>query len=273
METNVNYTVVGAFVIFLTSVFVICLIWLSSGLSAKDYTYYKVYMNEVVSGLNIGAPVEFNGVNVGTVSRIRLNKDNPQIVELLLKIQSNTPITQGTRAKLDIRSLSGSSYMQLIDKGENTRPLLPVPGKHYAVIPTTPSILVRINTVLTQLSDSLKQIGDSIHKLLDPENLASIKDMLANMKNFTYTLSKNGTEIDAIIKNTSKATRMLSTDTLPSANRAFNVLRTETLPSAGRTFNNFDTLSQDLSNLSLELKQNPSMIIRGKATQPLGPGE
>src|SRR5436190_274322 len=109
METKVNYTMVGAFVIILTAIIILIIIWLSSGLSSKPYTIYKVYMHEAVNGLNQGAAVEFNGVNVGSVYKIRINKDNPQIVELLLKVRKDAPVTAGTRAKLDLRSLTGGN--------------------------------------------------------------------------------------------------------------------------------------------------------------------
>jgi phospholipid/cholesterol/gamma-HCH transport system substrate-binding protein len=88
METNVNYTIVGIFVISIISVIILAIIWLSSGLSTQTYTIYKVLMQESVSGLSPDSVVEYNGVNVGSVTTIQINKKNPQIVEVLLKIDS-----------------------------------------------------------------------------------------------------------------------------------------------------------------------------------------
>lgn len=244
METNVNYTMVGAFVIALIAALIVIIVWLSSGLSAQSYEIYKVYMNEAVSGLSPGGAVEFNGVNVGTVSSIKICKKDPNLVILLLKIKADTPVTNGTHAKLDIRSLSGSSYIQLEDKGTDLRPLKPLPGQTYPIIPTAPSILVRLNTTLNQISSSFSQISNSISQLLDNENLASIKASLINLRQFTDVLTK--------------------------ASQTFKV---ETLPAANRAFTNFGNLSQDVTGLSSELKQNPAVIIRGRAALPLGPGE
>lgn len=258
METNVNYTIVGAFVIILTAAIVFILIWLSSGFSSEKYNIYRVMMREAVSGLNIGAPVEFNGVNVGTVSSIEINRKNPQLVELLLKIKHNTPVTNGTRAKLDIRSLSGTSYMQLEDKGNDMRPLKILAGQKYPIIPTTPSIIVRISSTLTQLTNSFNQISVSIQRLLSKENLISIRESLINLRKFTYMLSKDSDEIDSFLQN---------------ANKASLELKVQTLPAASRAITNFGNLSTDISKLSTEIKQNPAVLIRGKSPQPLGPGE
>src|SRR3990167_263035 len=99
MEANVNYTVVGLFVIILTAAFVFGIIWLSSGAYwEKEYQTYQVFMQESVSGLNIDSPVEYNGVNVGTVSYISIDQKNPKLVQVLLSIKQGTPITLGTRA-------------------------------------------------------------------------------------------------------------------------------------------------------------------------------
>src|SRR5476651_2573438 len=100
METNVNYTIIGLFVITIISFIILAIIWLSAGLSTENYSIYKVYMQESVSGLSPDSVVEYNGVNVGGVKSIELNRRNPQLVELLLKIKTNTPITRGTKAKL-----------------------------------------------------------------------------------------------------------------------------------------------------------------------------
>src|SRR3990167_78058 len=100
METNVNYTVVGAFILILMTISILAIIWLSSGFNFKTNTTYLIYMTESVSGLNIDSPVEYNGVTVGGVKDIKIDPNNPQRVQLIVNIHSATPITQGTVATL-----------------------------------------------------------------------------------------------------------------------------------------------------------------------------
>src|SRR3989338_5372216 len=106
MEPKINYTIVGLFVIILLSVLIFGIIWLSSGVSTKKYTIYQVNMNESVDGLTPEAPVEYNGVVVGDVENITLNKRNPQQVILLLHIEENTPVTENTVATLMVQGLT-----------------------------------------------------------------------------------------------------------------------------------------------------------------------
>ena len=152
MDTKVSYAVAGTFVIALLSLIIVIIIWLSAGFNNKDYVYYKVFMKESISGLSKDGPVEFNGVNVGTVKSMRISHKNPQLVILLLQVEADTPVTMGTRAKLGMKALTGTAYLLLEDKGADMRPLKAEADQEYPVIATVPSILVRLDTTLKKLS-------------------------------------------------------------------------------------------------------------------------
>ena len=238
METKVNYTLAGAFILVLLTFIILGIIWLSAGLSADEFKYYKVFMKESVSGLTLESPVEFNGVNVGTIEEMKINRKNVQLVELLLKVKRDTPVTFGTRAKLGVRALTGVGYILLEDKGANMKLLKRKPGQKYAVIETTPSVLVRLDTTLTQINKSFEKLSQSIDSLLDKENLAWIKQILLSGQN------------------------------------SLRLLETKTIPATTDTFVNLDTITRNLTSVSSEIKQNPAVLIRGKADPgKLGPGE
>jgi phospholipid/cholesterol/gamma-HCH transport system substrate-binding protein len=236
METNANYTIVGAFVIILLGFIIFAIIWLSAGYSRIDYNTYQVDMKESVSGLSLDAPVEYNGVSVGSVTNIKISQKNLQIVELLLKIKKGTPITQATVAKFDMRTLSGIGYIQLIDNGKNPAPLLPQPGQDYPIIPTIPSIYLRLDTALTDINNSFNKISDSFNKaslsmqaLLSKQNIYEIQQNLISLHQLTGSLNQSTA--------------------------------------------NLNNLTHSLSEIANDIKQNPSVLIRGKQQPPLGPGE
>jgi len=238
METNVNYTLAGTFILILLTFIILGVIWLSAGLSTDEFAYYQVNMKESVSGLTSDSPVEFNGVNVGTIQEMRISHENVQLVKLLLKIKSDTPITVGTRAKLGVRALTGIAYILLEDKGSNMRPLVKQSGQRYAVIETTPSVLVRLDTTLTQINKSFEKLSDSIGSLLDKENLAWFKQILLSSQNAMY------------------------------------LLETKTLPATTDAVTNLDIITRNLTSVSSQLKQNPAVLIRGKSEPgKYGPGE
>lgn len=238
METKVSYTLAGTFILILLSLIVLGVIWLSAGFNYKKFVYYKVFMQESISGLSKEGPVEFNGVNVGTVDDMIISHKNPQLVILLLKVERDTPVTRGTRAKLGMKALTGIAYMLLEDKGTDMTPITVPEGEKYAVIPTTPSILVRLDTTLTQVNESFRQLSTSIQSLLNKQNLRWIQQIL-----------KSGTG-------------------------TFQSLESQTIPAANEVITNMDTITRDFTTVSADIKENPSIMIRGKARPTkLGPGE
>jgi phospholipid/cholesterol/gamma-HCH transport system substrate-binding protein len=237
MESNANYTIVGVFVLSLVACIILSIIWLSSGFSKADFKIYEIFMKESVSGLSLDAPVEYNGVSVGTVTSIMINHENPQLVEVLLKIKNTTPITKGTTAKLAARSLSGIAYILLEDKGSDRARLVATPQQPYPVINTAPSLFFRLDSALTQLIASSQKLSISVQTLLTTANIESFKQILTSSEN---TL------------------RLFETQTIPITNRAIN---------------NLDNMTRDLAGLATEIKRNPTVLIRGKSEGNLGPGE
>jgi len=251
METQVNYTIIGAFVISFIASIVIAIIWLSSGFAIAHYTTYQVFMKESVSGLNLDAAVEYNGVNVGFVSEIGLDQQDPTLIRLLLKIKNKTPITQGTTARLNVRALSGLAFILLEDKGTNRAPLHHVRGQPYLTINSAPSFLLRLDTALNQLNDNFHEISTAIKSLLDQENILAIKQILSNTKTMTQQLLPM----------------------LQSTQGSLQILQTQTLPTATQAIDNLNELTHNLSIVSAEIKQNPAILVRGKEFTSLGPGE
>ena len=272
MDTNPNYTLVGAFVILLVSAITISIIWLSSGLSTVNYKYYRVYSQESVSGLNLDAAVEFNGVNVGEVREISIDQTNPHLVRLLLKIKEDTPVTQGTVASVTSKGLTGIAFLALKDEGNDLRPLTVEPGEEYPIIPTSPSIFMRLDSALSSLTKNFETIAHSFNALLDKENLKSFKSILNNLNQFSLSLANNTERLNTIMKNTSAASAQL-TPMLKYGNEAMNTLGSQTLPAAYQVLNNLNDVSRSLSEVSIQLKRNPSIFLRGAAPLPPGPGE
>jgi len=200
MESKVNYTVVGLFVVLLGAAFFLIFFWLTALRHDKVYRTYLVYVKENVAGLSVQSAVRFNGVPVGFVQSIEIDSRNPQLVKLTLRIQEGTPITTATVAELQFQGITGVMYIGLKAKSQDAPLLVPRLGQKYPVIPTQPSLILQLSEVLPELTNNVRKIGKKIDGLLDQENLDSIRGTLKNLKNFTKTLSDNSQELDESIK-------------------------------------------------------------------------
>ena len=69
METDKHYFFEGLFIIGMAIAAALFSIWLVST-GHRDDVLYRIHFEESVSGLSVGDPVKFHGVNVGTVKTI-----------------------------------------------------------------------------------------------------------------------------------------------------------------------------------------------------------
>ena len=96
-----NFTLVGAFVIVLGAALIGGVLWLAAGGAfQKRHDLYLAIMEESVAGLNLNAPVKYNGVDVGKVRDITLDPANHERVRLTFAIERGTPIKEDTVAVL-----------------------------------------------------------------------------------------------------------------------------------------------------------------------------
>ena len=162
MESKVNYTVVGIFVVVLSVCLIAGIMWLTTFGQAKLYRTYWVYVQEDVTGLSTESPVRFNGVKVGYVESIHLDSHNSKLVTLVLRIQPDVNITTSTYAILNAQGITGVVNVNLKAGTEKAPPLLPAKGDPYPVIPSRPSFLMQLSTVLPEVTKDIQKLSANV---------------------------------------------------------------------------------------------------------------
>ncbi len=113
METRASYILVGTFVLLLIAGAFAFVIWLSKVEFDQRPARYVVYFTGSVSGLQVGGPVRYRGVPVGSVTDIRIDPKNVERIEVTLEVATRTPIKQDTFASLGLQGIIGAAYVQL----------------------------------------------------------------------------------------------------------------------------------------------------------------
>lgn len=306
METKVNYTLVGLFVLLLGAALVAGILWLSAGGSyRKAYDIYLAYTGESVSGLNFEAPVKYRGVEVGRVKRISL--DQGERVRLELEIERGTPIRTNTVAVLRMQGLTGVAYVEL-DGGTREAPLLEArDGKKYPVIETGPSLLTRVDTAATDALASLERISTSINATLDEGNRQSFKKLLADLATLSGALVARKDAIESVLQGAARtaensarasaelprliermdagaqALEKMGNDVsrlgaqtgklVDNANDGVSRAKDQLLPELEHTLAEVRELSAVLKQLGNALGNNPDMLLLGRQPPAPGPGE
>ncbi|MGH8558890.1 MAG: MlaD family protein [Methylococcales bacterium] len=213
MDSKINYTLVGLFVVILGSAVIAMIIWLSTRGTNKTPAIYEVHVYESVAGLNSGAPVKYRGVDVGQVGSIELDKINPQRVKVLLNIEEGTPIKTDTEAVLSRQGLTGIAYVDLAGGSEGATALTAGPGERYPLIKAGQSLLLRIDTAVSasqaelfEVTNEVKTVLRNINAFLVEENQQAIADTLKNIKGLSDSLFK---QTELVEHNLTKMTKVL----------------------------------------------------------------
>jgi len=304
----VNYTLVGAFVLVLGAALIAGVLWLASGGNwQKQYDVYLAVLDESVAGLNLNAPVKYNGVDVGKVHDIELDHTNPQRVNLLFAIERGTPVREDTVAVLKTQGLTGIAYVELSGGAAGSPALQAKAGSRYPQIQTKPSLSARLENVLTSVLGKLDSTSDGINALLSAENQAAFKNALADIAAVAHTVAARRDQIDhgliqadKTFENTARVTAQLepvlarigrSADAIEKmgvevARTSVSTGRTvdavgadvkrfsvETLPELERLLGELSSLTTSLRRLSDQTERDPRGLIFGRQPVPAGPGE
>ena len=187
MESKLNYTIVGLFVVILTTAMLSFAYWLTKSYGVQVYDTYYVHLTESVAGLNIDAAVKYRGVDVGTVTNIGISPENPEEVRLALEINRDTQIKTDTTAAISYYGITGLAFIEL--KGlDKSAPLLKTVDDTVAVIPSRPSAIKRIDQSLSQLAEKSTKTLDNINRLFGDKNLKNIEDLLIESKGLVTDL-------------------------------------------------------------------------------------
>ncbi len=285
MDTKAHYTLVGLCVVLLGAALVTCILWLSVGLDRPTYHTFLIDMHQSVTGLNTEAPVKFNGVTVGYVKSMELNVNNPQEVIVDVDIRDGTPITTSTVATLAPQGVTGIVFVSLSANTPNA-PLVKVKDEPpYPIIPSEPSILVQLSSLLKDASSQVQGMSSSVQSMLDAQNAANFKQLLINLNAITQNIANNTTVLNQVLTETEMTMRNTAvssqqfpilmtslTASVQNLNEATSLAKQGMIP-AVQFMNRLDTIAGNVEAFSYDVKQNPAVLVRGKQPGRAGPGE
>jgi len=197
METRANYVLIGAFVLIGAAALMLFTLWIAGTPLNRDYSTYDVVFEGPVNGLIEGGEVRFNGIKVGEVQNLSLDRNDPNRVIARIRIDAETPVRTDSVAELNFLGITGVTFIQ-IRAGSPDQPLL----KPEDFQP--PPVIKTERTALDELfqggQDLLTVTGETINRLndaLSEENVAHVTAILANLETASEKIAANGGLIDS----------------------------------------------------------------------------
>jgi phospholipid/cholesterol/gamma-HCH transport system substrate-binding protein len=104
----------GIFVL-ISSVLLLILIgfFTARRLFEKTDIYYVAYSGVSVSGLEVGSPVKYLGINVGSISEISINPDDVNEIIVKLSLKEGTPVKEDATADIVAMGITGLKTIEI----------------------------------------------------------------------------------------------------------------------------------------------------------------
>ncbi|MGO9691255.1 MAG: MlaD family protein [Syntrophobacteraceae bacterium] len=232
MSKQANTKLIGGFVVGAIVLAVAGILLFGSGKFFSHQKEFVLFFEDSVKGLNIGAAVDFRGVNIGTVKDIKVvvAKDDfslliPVFIEIDLDritFESTSKLRQlvaagtylqllidnGLKAQLSMQSLITGQLGIHLDFYPDRRLRLVGAEPSYKEIPTTEFGLAALSKTLENLP--LAEIANKVEKTLDAiEKLATSPDLKQSLVSFHQTFD----EAHVFLQHLDSQVKPLSTST------------------------------------------------------------
>ena len=205
METKANYVAVGAFVLACVIGLVVTVLWLAGVQYSQEYAYYQAFFRGSVTGLGKGTVTRYNGIEVGRITNLEFDPNDPRRVIVTMQVQPNLNIREDSVASIESQGFTGGAFVE-ITGGTAKSPLLVAHGEQrYPVIRTKPSTFAELQQSAPEVVAKLNVAVSRLNDLLGDNNRRSISHILANLDETTQVIARRSADIDATIANANKA--------------------------------------------------------------------
>jgi phospholipid/cholesterol/gamma-HCH transport system substrate-binding protein len=201
METRANHLIIGSFVLLFVAAMFGFVFWIAKLQVDREFAYYDIFFTDAVSGLGEGGDVRFNGIKVGAVDRIVIDREDPSRVRVTIAVDSETPVRTDSAAQLELQGITGVSYVQ-ISGGSRTAELMPGANRrtdNHPTIRARPSKIAELFQAAPELLARALEVMDRVNTLLSEENQEAIAGTLVDIRTVTSSLAQREAAIGRII--------------------------------------------------------------------------
>jgi paraquat-inducible protein B len=198
--TATNHWKLGLFIVTALATMVALVFWIGAQHFKRESFQAISYFDESVQGLDVGSPVKWRGVTIGTVSDLTVAPDGRHVqvtydvfVDALKRLGLEAPqpgrtfIHPSLRVQLASIGITGNRFLEtdFVDPVRHPPPLLPFePPWNY--VPSTPSTLKSVEDYALEILNKLPSVEDQA-----TETLVGLRKTLASVDGLTATLKSD----------------------------------------------------------------------------------
>lgn len=219
METRARYVLVGLFTLISILAALGFILWLAKVEIDRTYAQYDIRFDSA-AGLGVASAVQYNGIDVGRVLTIALDRQDPSLVRVRIEIYASTPVRSDTTAVLASQGVTGVSFVSLEGGRATSPPLLAADPGMVPVITSKPSLVQGLITDAPDLLAEAISLMRDIRGFTTTENKAAIAAILQNVEQATARIDTMAARTQSVMV-TAEATLTRADAALAEAQKAF----------------------------------------------------
>ncbi|MCJ8148839.1 MCE family protein [Shinella sp. H4-D48] len=201
METKANYALVGFFTVLVMAAAFVFVYWMSQYGRGGEMAQLAIRIPGSANGLSIGSPVRFNGIPVGSVRSLAIDKDDPRFSVAMTEVATSAPVKKSTSAVLEVQGLTGAAYIELSGGSAGDPNILrdAFDNETAAVLEAEQSsvtnILSTADKILKRADAAITDVQGFVADARGP-----LTKTIQNAERFSDSLAANGENIDEFLK-------------------------------------------------------------------------
>ncbi|MBN1388056.1 MAG: MCE family protein [Bacteroidales bacterium] len=221
MKTRTQKVRLGVF-IFISGALLIFLIlyFAANKIFEKSDVYYVAYHDVSVSGLEVGSPVNYLGIKIGTISNIFIDPQDINSIIVELSLQPGTPIKKDAYADIVSLGITGLRSIE-IRGGSNEADFL----KRGEFLAAGSSATQEITGKASVIAEKAEKVINNLQIFTDPENMNKFSDAAENINSLAGQLNTTIQMIETLIKENREGVR----EAIITANTVANRLDTSAI--------------------------------------------
>jgi phospholipid/cholesterol/gamma-HCH transport system substrate-binding protein len=156
-------------VISLSTLFSIIFFFTAREFFEKEDVYFVSYEGVSVTGLDIGSPVKYMGINVGRIQDMRIDPENVNRIIVTLGLKPETPIKENARADITSLGITGLKAIEISGASNEAKSLNP--GSY---IQAGSSFTGEITGKAENIAQKAELVLNNLITFTQPENLNKI---------------------------------------------------------------------------------------------------
>lgn len=209
MEPRAHHLLVGLFTLIVAVAAIVFSLWMTKAGQDTATKEYQVVFTEAISGLSRGSAVQYNGIKVGEVVQMGLDPKNIRRVLVDINVRATLPVSQSTKARLAVTSITGSSVIELYDSDPSAPPLEAPDDDELPQIMAVPSSLTQLMSGGEELMNNVSQLITNANNFLSPDNADKLGNSLEQLQVLLEQLAHSSQGLPQLVESLDKTSTQI----------------------------------------------------------------